>query len=192
MLIIAQPRSASSSLVKSLSGLLGIESTNLWKDGNMNELLRREKNKYPSFKHLPHSDIFEYTRGEIFQLIETKKIYKHYLIPIDSHVDILKESKEKFVVLVRDPAIQTYESYRRKLRDGMRDHYNIVRNKSHVIYELELFNKKYHEHFENYDKCLFIEFHDLIADQSHHINKIFDFFGMTKRVGFDYKLPWMK
>lgn len=108
MLLIGQPKSASTSLMRSLAQILNITHKNGQNKG-------RNDKKCPGYVEIQkyHNTTvirnYDYLKG----YIEDRKIvYKEHILPIKKHLDFMNKINKNVVVLLRKPE-ETIESYKR-------------------------------------------------------------------------------
>jgi hypothetical protein len=110
MLIIAQPKSASTSLLKSLAKISGIKYKNGQSKGKTGILCDgfEELQKY-------HTTTHKRTKQFLIGWVDKKdKIYKDHILPTKKHIEYLKN--KKFILLLRNPD-HTIDNYIRLIKD---------------------------------------------------------------------------
>lgn len=115
MLIIAIPKSSSSSLLKTLSNLHEInDNTKIFRATNFARL--KKVPKYQALRVI-HSEMLEINK-EIVHLLDTHKnaLYKHHFPPTDNNQHLLTQTKK--VILLRKPE-EIIDSYRRGDQSGV-------------------------------------------------------------------------
>lgn len=166
MLLIAQPKSGSTSLACTIAKIqklrcnLGIPKKA--KDKPCNELKHIQKlhNNMPK-------------RSELFikQVINGRKtLFKEHLIPSKEHIDILRKIKTNYVILLRNPEASA-EAYKRvgaKVTDGVRQ-------------DLIDFHNKYMWFASNKKNVLVIYFEDLILNYRNVIKRIMKHYGLNPK-----------
>lgn len=178
MLIIAIPKSASTSIMKTLGKIHRIKAIQDFSfadnpiPDNVNIL-----NKY-------HSDIREITSKEVSKFSSSKILYKQHIFPTSNNLKLLQSIKK--VILLRD-TIEIILAYRRgaykkvhTLEEfSLKSDQNkwIERAKEIGLYsDLEYFNRKWKENSDH--NTLFIEYSDLIETPHTVLNKVEEFFNL--------------
>jgi hypothetical protein len=140
MLLIAQPKSASTSLMWTLAHILKIAHKN-----GQNRL--NADKKCPGFEELQkyHGTTVKRNYAFLYNYIcKPDVIYKEHILPIDKHIEFIKDIDKPVVVLLRD-ADQTIESYKRvfSVLPELKIDYNKLKN------NLEEFQFRYIMEAEN-------------------------------------------
>lgn len=147
MLIIAQPKSASTSLMVTLAKILNVGY----------EMAGTCKNKSEDFKVLGscHKCIGQRTKIYFEQLIDGKKVFKDHVIPTKENIDALKEIGKPVVILLRKPD-DSYDSYMRQFEENN----NTNTDRKELKKEL----KKFYNEWENTEGKIFLKvyYQDLI------------------------------
>lgn len=159
MLLIAQPKSASTSLLYTLKRITKLDI----KEGIPKK--PKEKN-CPGFPEIQkhHSNMIQ--RNELFLKQVTKgrkKIFREHLLPIDDHLKILKKLNINIVILLRKPE-DSVDSYIR---------FNKKTNKKQIKQDLDNFYNKYIDFSLKNDKIVLMIFYkDLILNYKGTMKKI--------------------
>lgn len=177
MLIIAQPKSASTSLAKTLAKILKLECTL----GIPRLKIEPDCEGFTEIQKF-HDNMIERTPIFFRQSIQNrKKIVKEHILPTKRHIGILKLIFKRFpmsrvLVVLRNPE-DSIDCY-------VRGKYKI-KSKSKLTDDLNIFYEEYIKHFanKNYKNVLIIFYKDLILNYKETIQKIIDFWG------FNYKKP---
>lgn len=179
MLIVSIPKSASTSILKTLSSLHQIEGKQLFfKDYNIPQ-------KYPHLGKY-HSDFREFGVDDINIFLHNKKIYKQHIPPTVNNIELLRNKKK--VVLLRDPKeiVMAYYRAEKKRLHERRKEFEDVNNPiewmqtAENIGLLDEINNFYKTWEEIIDEKLIIQYDQLIKDPEQTINSIELYFGLNK------------
>ena len=181
MIIIAIPKTASTSLMKTVSNLHNMPSYQLsWKNF-----------RYPEWTkliHHYHSDIRELSEDITQEFRDMKKIYKQHIPPTKNHLKLLRDIKK--VILLREPEeiiAAYYRANRKKLhkpRPEFQDCKSIEDWKKRarqngLLEDLNWFYSQWFEESCNYpDNNILISYHELINYPKQTINKIEYFYNL--------------
>ena len=178
MLIIAIPKSASTSLMVTLGKLHNLEATQDFS-------FRFNRSPELSNKiHQVHSDIRELTKNEIEKFSRRDRFYKQHVFPSPKNLSLLDDIKK--VILLRDPE-EILFSYR---RGQQQNHNSLPDGYAENISKKELLHKAKKDGFykdityfretwmekAKADTTLFIEYKDYIQNPQKTINEIEHFF----------------
>ena len=165
MLLIAQPKSASTSLLHTLKHITKLNI----KEG----IPRKSKEKNcPGFTEIQrhHSNMIQ--RNELFLKQVTsgrKTIFREHLLPIKEHLNILKKLNNKVVVLLRNPD-DSCNSYMR---------FNKKTNEKQIKEDLNNFYNKYIDFYKKNDKIVLIVYYkDLVLRYEQTMKKILTHFNL--------------
>ena len=161
MLLIAQPKSASTSLMWSLSEILKVPH----KNGQNRKSGDTDCEGYAQLQKY-HGTMVRRSKEYLKKWIEADIIYKEHILPTDEHLEYIKNIGAPVVVLLREP-VECIKSYRRVLSvlpDKNID-YDEMRN------ELELFREKYLSLTDD-DNYLIITYDEIVNDFTNAIKKI--------------------
>lgn len=171
MLLIAQPKSASTSLMWSISEIFNMTHK------NGQSFLKSDK-KCPGYEELQkyHGTTIQRSFDYMSRYILSKKIiYKEHILPIKKHLDIIEKINYPVVVLLRKPE-ETIESYERVFS---------------VLPELKNINwdKLYKEVKEFYETYLNIE--NKLYLKITFRDVVFNFHEIIKKIGkhYGFKIP---
>lgn len=166
MLIIAQPKSASTSLMVTLAKILNVGY----------EMAGTCKNKSEEFKVLGscHKCIGQRIKIYFEQLIDGKKVFKDHVIPTKENIDALKEIGKPVVILLRKPE-DSYDSYIRQFEKNGNDKIDRKALKK----ELKKFYNDWEE-MEDDDLFLIIEYDDLILSYEDTMRNILEHLDQPK------------
>ncbi len=169
MLLIAQPKSASTSLLYTIKEVLKIRI----KEGIPKKHYEIDCENFSEIqKH--HSNMIERSSLFIKRIIINKKIlYREHLLPTKRHLIILdkllKINKEKIVILLRKPE-DSFDSYLRLK--------NSVIDKEQLLKDLKDFYSIYIDFVQGKeDKILLIHYKELVLNYKKTIKKVFSYYG---------------
>jgi len=191
MLLIAQPKSASTFLLKTLVKIMKVKFQNGF-------------GKDIGWKHCKgFSEIQKYFDTTIKRnyaflktwILNKDIILKEYILPTEHHKEIIKKINNKIVILLRNPEDSyncCYKQYK-QYKKGELDKEIIEKLKLNrfdaihffiFLQDLILFNKKWRD-FE-YDKKLIITYEDLMTNKLETIKKILKFwsFKIPKKIKY--------
>jgi hypothetical protein len=179
MLIIAIPKSASTSLLKTISNLHNIEGHQLlFKD-------RVIPDEYPHMGKF-HSDLRELKLTDLSTFFDNNRIYKQHIPPTKNNLNLLKNNKK--VILLREPNDVVLAYYRadkkllhEKRQEFKNDHspeeWLLTATKIGLLRELNDFYDKWIK--IDSDKLL-IKYEDLLFDPQQVINSIESYFELKR------------
>jgi hypothetical protein len=173
MLIIAQPKSASTSLLYTLSKMLKGKAVHGTKRKAYDIL-------NPGFERLQyfHTLIFERTALDVKNMIEMKKtVYREHLLPTERNLRIL-DKYNNYIVLLRNPE-DSYDNYVRIM--GKED--------KKLLKELKDFNSKYRKYLED-KNILIVNYEDLVLDYVNTIIKIKRYWKINSKIRLLEKLNY--
>lgn len=166
MLLIAQPKSASTSLMWSLSEIMKVPMKNGTnrKPGDID---------CPGYKQLQtyHGTMVKRGPKYLKEYITNNILYKEHILPIKEHLEIIDNIGKSVVVLLRDPK-ECVASYRRVL--GVI--YDIKINYDEMEKELRLFNDTYSQ-LTNKDIYMIIGYNEIVNDFTNTIKKVLLHYG---------------
>lgn len=182
MLIVAIPKSASTSLQKTLEKLHRIDS---FQDNSIRiNPVPQESNAI----HKYHPDMRELTPKEVELFNRDDFFYKQHVFPSKNNMLLLRNIKK--VILLRN-TVEVIQAYRRGalakshvLLENFSKEFDemtwINRAKELGLYQdLELFNKRWRS-FSQDKNTLIVSYKELVASPNREINKIEDFFGIKR------------
>jgi hypothetical protein len=179
MLIISIPKSASTSILKTLSNLHQIEGKQLFFKGYKIPDHYTQLGKY-------HSDMRDFKLGDINTFLQNNKIYKQHIPPSKNNIKLLHNKKK--VILLRDPkdiVMAYYRAEKKRLHERRKEFENVHNSVEWMqtaenIGLLNELRKFYHSWEEIHDEKLIIQYNDLINDPKQTINSIELYFGLNK------------
>jgi len=181
LLLIAQPKSASTSLLKTLAKIMKINFQNgLGKDIGW---------KYcPGYQEIQkyHDTTIQRSYEFLKKWIITRQtIYKEHILPIEKHLQYIKQINCKILIVLRNP-VDSIDNYRRlykkyldrqieekEIDELMPYRFNNI-NFDLLLEDVELFNKKWRDF--KYNKKLIITFEELILNYKKTIITILSHF----------------
>lgn len=180
MLIIAIPKSASTSLLVTLGKLHHLEAV---------QDFSFRFNKIPELSnriHQVHSDIRELSQNEIEEFCREDQIYKQHIFPSSNNLKLLKNIRK--VILLRSPE-EILLAYRRGQKQN---HNSLPAGYKNNISKTELISKAKNDGFyedlqyfsdtwkinAKSENTLFIEYKDYIQSPQRTINEIEKFFDL--------------
>lgn len=186
MLLIGQPKSASTSLLKTLAKMFKVKYQNgLGKD------IGWEYCK--GFKEIQKYHDTTIKRNESFLrmwMVKRDIMLKEHILPTEEHKNIIKKVNAKILILLRNPE-DSFDNYLRMINKYNKKEYNEKTIDEIVPFRFDKINlggflndlKDFNEGWLNfdYDKKLIITYEDLILQYKDTINKIFKF--------WNFKLP---
>lgn len=181
MLIIAIPKSASTSLMITLGKIHGVKSM---QDFTLKENKIPEKSKVI---HTVHSDIREILQENVNQFNQEEIFYKQHIFPSDNNLKRLETIKK--VVLIRDPKDILYAYLRgaKKKHNGLPKGYLyneltrkkiLKRAKNDGFFDDICFFRNQWKEKANLAYTLFIDYVDYVQNTKEVINKIEVFFNL--------------
>jgi len=183
MLLIAQPKSASTSLIHALGEITG-------KIALRQDRLSIKVGKAQGFNLLPHTDLIELTKNQLCLWFDENKYYQQHIAPTENNLDLLKKEgscvitlrdpKDSFDAYMRQPdLIAFFKSLSRRAGKG-----SLASAKKQLIN----LHEKYAD-LAQHENYLGIWFNDLINNPSQAINMMLEFYGEPQRAAKDYRLP---
>jgi hypothetical protein len=188
MLIVAIPKSASTSLMVTLAGMYGKPYKQFYSDwGKAVEYV---------YLHNLHSDCKEINAESAkYMGFHTKnQVFKNHLPPTNNNINLLKDVKK--VILLREP-IEIIPAYKRSFEKGFEDYsffkesddFKGLKTEKEWIersIDLELLNDLYRffygwRNVELLNDCLIITYNELINNTEITIRKITQYFGMHNK-----------
>jgi hypothetical protein len=167
MLLIAQPKSASTSLMWSISEILKITH----KNGQSFTKNDKKCEGYEELQKYHGTTIersFEYMEKYI---VDKKVIYKEHILPIEKHLEIIEKINKPVVVLLRKPK-ETIESYKRV--------FSVLPELNNIDYD-KLYEevKLFYNTYEKIDSKLYliVKFRDVVFDFYKTMEKIIKHYG---------------
>ena len=166
MLLIGQPKSATTSLACTLADMLNIKC-NL---GIPRIFGEKDCPGYSGIQQL-HDNMVQRSDKFIHDVLKGKKtIFKEHLLPIHEHLKILNKYKINCIVLLRNPE-HSYDSYVRHdviHFNKFGNHINLPQIKK----DINLFYFKYKEFCKNRKWALLVEYDDLILNYEKNMKNI--------------------
>jgi len=178
MLIVAQPKTGSTSLLDSVGEVTGLDYTQEF------GLVRRLP-KATLCSALRNSDMAEINIATMNRWTQLDLWRKQHLVPSENNLNLVELKLiegRKFVITLRKP-IDALEAIKRLPR------FRLKRKLKVMLESLEAFNLRWREFAWGKDQILIVEFEDLIANQSEVVNRVLQHYGRDERVPDDFRLP---
>lgn len=167
MLLIAQPKSASTSLASTIASIakleyrLGIPRSNI--DINCEGFT--ELQRY-------HNNMVERSPQFLQQCIKGRKIlFKEHLLPTDRHFKILEKIGGPIVILLRD-FDESHDSYKRLINNETAD---LIQLK----FDLHEFHNRWMLWKSNKPYAIVVEYRDLVLNFHHEMKRILNHFHLA-------------
>jgi hypothetical protein len=170
MLLIAQPKSASTSLVSTI-GKIGGKRVNLG-------ISKKPHNKdCEGFSEIQKYHCNMVQRNEQFLRNTTTNrsiVYKEHLLPIREHMEVLEKLKQRIVILIRNPE-DSFDSYRRFFEEN-----NPKKevNNDRLLNDLWNFHNYWMHWASNKPYAICVEYRDLVLNFQYEIQRILKYFGL--------------
>lgn len=182
MLIIAQPKSASTSLAVTLAQILKYPYHQIFLSKHKSRkalcLAKLHKLRKRVVEDLPHSDMVEYHPSDLKCMSVLQKVFKQHIPPTENNLNIIKKYEIKCVILLRDPK-EAAEAYLRHVKNSDKEKVKHPRNDSVIMNKrfnsLDWFHRKYKE-LDDLDHIKIINFEDLVLEPNRIINEILEFY----------------
>jgi len=168
MLLIAQPKSASTSLLDTLKIATGLSGTQQFKeDGRVYRDTCKSSPKFPMFGKY-HADAVIHPEERIKRWCTSQEIYKQHVLPVEEHIKAIEGYK--VVVLLRDPRLGTSSYQKLNIKD-----YDKVGPDFSEFYYL------WHEASQNNDNILIVDFEDITKNTEKTIDQIINHCGLKAK-----------
>lgn len=186
MLVVAIPKSASTSLMDTLGKLHDLPAR---------QVFFRDHPMPAGMSLLPkyHSDIREFTPNEIQRFMDSSAVYKQHIPPTANNLSLLKGHKK--VVLLRPP-MEIVEAYwraeKKRLHEpraefegaGTIEAWNARAGENGLLSDLALFHDGWTREAQSETECvLTVAYAELIGDAASVINRVERFFGLPETNG---------
>jgi len=167
MLLIGQPKSGSTALMKTIAEIAKIQPINgrNWTAQDVECEGYKETQKYH------HTTVKRSKEFLINHAANRKSIYKEHILPIEHHINILKKIEDNFVCLLRDPE-EILDCYRRI--DSV---LNIKFNFKKLYKEIELYYNIYNN--LNIQNMLIVTYKDIVLNFKETIKPILNHYGIA-------------
>lgn len=180
MLIIAQPKSASTSLATTLGEIIKVPwhqlefaKNNVGRPAYLGPSSTKRKRV---FSALPHSDIIEYTKKEITGMSSHKDIFKQHIPPTKNNLELITTIRNPYLVLLRNPedSVSAYKHVSKKIK--------LVKNEGDFNSKLKDMKAFYDGYMQvkDWKHVKVVHFEELILDTTNTINGILEFFDLHK------------
>ena len=187
MLIVAMPRSASTSLSHTLAGITEMrrsKPTHRGLDPSYNPHLRQLATGY---EKMPHAGAIRFESTQLVDWITARdRLYREHILPVREHRDIFRTISPEFrkvVVLQRSPeeAFLSEQHYWERDLPRQGNNYNFFENAKTIREQYKRFAENLPRMFPESDGLLHVQYDDLIHDHDKWIKKILDY--------WDFKYP---
>lgn len=170
MLLISQPKSASTSLASTISQIGKLKvSLGVQRKRNLNEEFE-EISRY-------HNNIVNRNENFIKTVLESKvTLFKEHLLPTLKHLEFLNKYKKNIVILLRCPE-HSLDSYLRMFKKNGRKDFN----KKELLNDLRSFHDRYMWWASNKRYAIVIYYRDLIKDYKTVIHKILKHYNIKSK-----------
>ena len=161
MLLIAQPRSASTSLMDTLGKVTGLDAVQLFSVGGVSY-----KKKYPTptgyiFLHHRHTDFREVPVDHVVgKMADRSTFHKNHFPPTPEMLKLIRGTAKRVVILLRDPEAGM-NSYKKL---------NVVNYKK-SLGDLKKFNAEYRK-LEGLENVCIVTYEDLIENTQSVLSRI--------------------
>jgi len=182
MLIIAMPKSASSSFARSLSDATGLPVAN--REARAPWKARPKVAAFPLLAAIHHGDAYELAPADIEAMARIQGVTKHHILPTANNVAMLAGVPR--IVLLRDPA-EVIDAYWRGYASGVwpdafevlgagrtLEQWRIAARKAGLDAELQRFAEGWRS---APGKSLVLDYAGLTADSASTLRQALDFFG---------------
>jgi hypothetical protein len=169
MLLIAQPKSASTSLAHTIAKTVNIN----YKLGIPRDDIDIDCHGFDEIQKY-HNNMIERPPIFIKQVVTGRKtIFKEHLLPTDRHLRILEKfKKHKIVILLRNPD-DSFDSYMRVLTKKP--------NRNVLLNDLQSFHNRYMWWDSRQINTIIVYYQDLILNYVNTMRKIFKWYGITPK-----------
>jgi hypothetical protein len=165
MLIIAQPKSASTSLMVTLAKILKVGFSPVGTNKNRSEKFKILASCYRNMR----------VRPKLFfkQLIDGEKVFKDHTLPLEEHIEYIKEIGKPVILLLRKPG-DCFDCHIRL--------FDANNNQKTDRKELKKDIKKYYDDWSKVDDDIFLKIYykDLVIDYYNTMKKILDHLGQPE------------
>lgn len=177
MLIVAQPKSASTSLLVALGEATGLEARQEFG-------LARQHERSSEFTAMRNTDMVEASPGLIRRWTAPDLWRKQHVPPTENNFRLLRSAT--LLLTLRSP-MGTLDALRRL--PGY-DCKNSEELQLRVLQELKIFNSRWRRQAEAWgDLVLVYEFEQIVERPSEVVNRALEHFGRAERVSEDFELP---
>jgi hypothetical protein len=189
MLIVAQPKSSSTSLLATLREVSGLTSSaqQCYIDGSRVRDCFSNPPEFPVLREI-HSDVANYEPSFLDQWTDADVFFKQHVVPSPHNLSLLQE--KRYVILRRDPEA-SYQAYLRSLQfmDGFCARYTRFRlledRSQSVRKELETFHERYQD---PPGETLALTYENVTKRPARTVSCVLDFFGVSYAEGEDVEL----
>lgn len=168
MLLIAQPKSASTSLTKTLCQMIKIHDS-------LGVARHKNNNDCAEFLELQkfHNNMIERNSQFLDIVLNSKKtLFKEHLLPTKEHLELLHKYKKNIVIILREPE-HSLDSYERFFIKNNRKEWD----REKILDDLRLFHDRYMWWASNKKYAIVFYYKDLINNYDNTMKKILKHYG---------------
>lgn len=187
MLLVAIPKSASTSLMKTLALLHNRKAK---QDSSMRESMPKPR----EVRYLAnwHSDVREYSAELVDKMCSKRMLFKQHVFPSENNLALLRG--KRIVVLLRDPQ-EVIDAYFRAEKAGIHKPRRIFRGVDTVevareraievglLDDLRLFHERWKDEAHDNADVLIVDYRDLLESPTRTINEIERHWGVAGHDG---------
>lgn len=170
MLLIAQPKSASTSLATTIAQIANLKI-------NLGVKRKADSKNCEGFSEIQKYHGNMVIRSELFfkQVIQGRKtLFKEHILPTDDHLEKLNKFKnDKIVILLRVPE-DSYDAYKRLFESNKK-----IFNEEKLMNDLMVFHERYLYWKSVHKNVLLVYYRDLILRYKTTMRKILKHFGLN-------------
>lgn len=170
MLIIAQPKSASTSLAFTLSQITRLNVI-------FGIARKPHNNDCQGFEEIQkfHCNMVQRNKQFLTNTTQNRNtIFKEHLLPIREHMQILEQLKQRVIILIRDPE-ESLDSYRRFFEEN-KPKQEI--NYDKLLEDLWSFHNFWMHWLSNKPYAICVEYRDLVLNFQYQIQRILKHYGL--------------
>jgi len=169
MLLIAQPKSASTSLAKTIAAIGRLKNCKLGIPGKKIDLPCKGFSQIQKY----HNNMVERSPLFLQQVISGRNIFfKEHLLPTKRHIEILNKIKGRVAILLRNPE-DSLDSYRRG---------NVKGDMGKLERDLKQFHQKWMWYASNKPHVITIDYEDLILNYNKTMRRLLDFYRIKGKI----------
>ena len=178
MFFIAQPKSGSTSLGRTLSTVLKVSYLN-----GRTYYPRSKRPLCNEFKEIQkyHSSMVPRSKEYIIDSCKNKKnVYKEHILPTKRHLDIIRNLDCNLMILLRKPD-ETFDAYKRfNEKEVLKKYGEKIVDLKQIQKDIYMFYDRYIElKKENHKHLLFITYRDIVLNFTNTFKLIFDHYNLT-------------
>lgn len=205
MLIVAQPKSASTSLMAALGALTGlpaVQRKSLESGARAGVSFAEAFGPRDEFAALPHSDMGERLPEDLLGgwLRDRATIFKQHVVPTEANLALLRATREPYVLLLRDPAesVASYDRIPPERAGAPVPGHAVARRladepgyREALGSAMRTFHARHRALAEELgpERALVLDYQDLMERPRRTVNRALEFWGFAARAGWFYSLP---